>query len=153
MIATITPTRGDRPELFNFCRQQIERQTVQPSTKYFMGAQPVDRQPDLTKRIREGYESAKRFGDIDWIIIMEDDDSYRTDHIERYSRFMDRYDFIGDQNSLYYNIREQQVFRKWRGRDKRTWLRDARRKRSYHESKTCRPDRGFSKERYKSAEF
>lgn len=112
-IATLTPTRGDRPELFNFCRQQIESQTVQPGTKYFMGAQPTDRQPDLTKRIREAYESAKRFGDIDWIVIMEDDDSYRPDHIERYSRFMDRYDFIGDQSSLYYNIREQryQVFK------------------------------------------
>lgn len=112
-IATITPTRGDRAELFNFCQQQIDRQTCQPSTKFFMGAQPIDRQPDLTKRIREAYESVKRMGDIDWIIIMEDDDSYRNDHIERYSRYMDRYDFIGDQSSLYYNIREHryQVFK------------------------------------------
>lgn len=111
-IATLTPTRGDRPELFKFCRQQIDRQTAQPLNRYFMAFQPVDRQPDLTRRIRQGYELAKKDG-IDWIVIIEDDDAYRVDHIERYSRFMDRYDFIGDQNSLYYNIREQryQVFK------------------------------------------
>lgn len=111
-IATLTPTRGDRPELFNFCRQQIDRQTVQPNDKYFMAFQPADRQPDLTRRIRQGYDLAKQFR-MDWVVIMEDDDSYRSDHIERYSRFMDRYDFIGDQNSLYYNIRERtyQVFK------------------------------------------
>lgn len=110
-IATLTPTRGDRPELFNFCRQQIYRQTVQPDTKIFMALQPVDRHPDLTKRIRLGYELAKMQG-IHWIVIMEDDDSYSPQHIERYERFMDRYDFIGDQHSLYYNIRERryQIF-------------------------------------------
>jgi hypothetical protein len=105
-IATLTPTRGDRPELFNFCREQIEAQTVQPTDKYFIAFQPTDRQPDITKRIKNGYELAKQHG-MEWVIILEDDDSYRQDHIERYSRFMDRYDFIGDQNSLYYNIRDK----------------------------------------------
>lgn len=110
-IATITPTRGDRPELFNFCVQQIDRQTVQPDQKLFVGFQPESRHPDLTRRVRIGYEMAKK-ANIDWVVIMEDDDSYSRHHIERYEPFMNRFDFIGDQHSLYYNIRTRryQVF-------------------------------------------
>jgi len=107
-IATLTPTR-DRIELFGFCQDQIGWQTVQPLERYHVIYDAVDNQPDITKRIREGYELAKKDG-IDWIVIFEDDDSYRIDHIERYARFMDRYDFIGDQESLYYNIKTK----RWR---------------------------------------
>lgn len=107
-IATLTPTR-DRAKLFEFCKEQIYLQTIQVDNKYFMLFDPSDSQPDITKRIRTGYELAKKDG-MDWVIILEDDDSYRTDHIERYARFMDRYDFIGDQNSLYYNIKTK----RWR---------------------------------------
>jgi hypothetical protein len=103
-ISTLTPTRGDRTKIFSFCREQIDRQTVQPDNKYFIAFDATDQQPDITKRVRQGYELAKRDG-MDWVVIFEDDDSYKVDHIARYLPFMDRYDFIGDQSSLYYNIK------------------------------------------------
>lgn len=99
----LTPTRGDRKELFDFCRTQIDRQTVQPDNKYFIAFDATDSQPDITKRVRQGYELAKRDG-MDWIFIIEDDDTIQVDHIARYLPYMDRYDFIGDESSLYYNI-------------------------------------------------
>jgi len=110
-LATLTPTRGDRKPLFEFCKEQIDRQTVQPDNRYYIAFDAVGNKPDLTKRVRQGWELAKKDG-MDWIILFEDDDSYSDNHIERYIPHMDRYDFIGDQSSLYYNIkpRRYQVF-------------------------------------------
>jgi hypothetical protein len=112
-IVTLTPTRGnDRLPLLGFCKEQINRQTVQPDNKYFVSFVPLNNEPDITKRIKYGYEQAKKDG-MDFVIIVEDDDAISNDHIERYAKHFDRYDFIGDSDSLYYNIhtRRYQVFK------------------------------------------
>lgn len=109
-IATLTPTR-DRRVLLNFCHDQICGQSVEVHSKYFINFDSVNNKHDLTQRIRQGYELAKE-GGLDWVVIFEDDDAYPTNYIERFTPHMDRYDFIGDPNSLYYNIhtRRYQVF-------------------------------------------
>lgn len=109
-IATITPTR-DRKPLLEFCKKQIAVQNYIPGNCYYMAFDAETEKPDLTKRIREGYGLAKRDG-IDWVILCEDDDAYPIDYTKRFLPHMDRYDFIGDQASLYYNIktRRYQVF-------------------------------------------
>jgi hypothetical protein len=103
-ICTITPTRGqERKQLFEFCKEQIDRQNVQPLNRYYMAFDPLDSQKDLTKRIRHGWELAKKDG-MEWAVIMEDDDSYNDKHIANYAQFMPSYDFIGDPWTTYYRI-------------------------------------------------
>jgi len=110
-IATITPTR-DRKVLLDFCMEQMERQTIHPLDRYFIHGEPKDNKPDLTARIRSCIEIAKSKR-MDWVVIIEDDDFYPQDYIERFIPHMEKYDFIGDQESLYYNIktRRYQVFK------------------------------------------
>ncbi len=105
-IATVTPTRGDRKELFDFCRKQIDKQTLQPDNKYYMAFDPTDNHVDLTKRVRMGFELAKKDG-MDWVVIIEDDDLYKTNHIETLSAYFKTHDFVGYSNSLYYNLRNK----------------------------------------------
>lgn len=104
-IATITPSR-DRPKLFDNCRQMIDSQTIKPDNRYYICFDPESPKCDLVRRVRQGYELAKKDG-IDWIVLFEDDDFYRADHIERYRQHMDGADFIGDPYSYYYRIDNQ----------------------------------------------
>jgi hypothetical protein len=103
-IATITATRGnERKPLFDFCKEQIDRQTRQPDNRYYMAFDPFGGMKDLTRRIRQGWELAKKDG-MDWIVVVEDDDSLQDYHIENYAQYMDAYDFIGDPWTTYYRI-------------------------------------------------
>lgn len=103
-ICTITPTRGsERKQLFEFCKQQIDWQTVQPLNRYYMEFDPEDGKKDLTRRVRQAVEIAKKDG-IDWAVIIEDDDAVADTHIANYAQFMDSYDFIGDPWTTYYRL-------------------------------------------------
>lgn len=104
MIATLTPSRGDRPELLAFCKEQIGRQTIKPDATYFIDYTPVDDQFDLTERIRRGFEYAKKDGH-EIIFILEDDDGIPDDYIERYLPHFKNADFVGDNKTCYYNIK------------------------------------------------
>lgn len=105
-IATVTPTRGDRKKFFEFCGIQIDKQTLQPTNKYFIAFNPDGPEPDLTKRVRGGYELAKKDG-MDWIIVWEDDDCMPSNYIETLSEHFKDYDFVGYSDTLYYNIRNR----------------------------------------------
>lgn len=70
---------------------------------YLMNERPKSDAVDLVPRIRQGIEMAKKDG-FEWALIVEDDDFYRADYFSRYIPFMDKYDFIGDEQSYYYNI-------------------------------------------------
>lgn len=103
-IASLTPTRGsERKVLFDFCKEQIDRQTLQPDNRYYMAFEPLDGAKDLTRRVRQGWELAKRDG-VDWCIIHEDDDSYLDTHIANYAQYFEGYDFIGDPWTTYYRL-------------------------------------------------
>lgn len=103
-ICTITPTRGsERRQLFEFCKEQIDSQTVQPTNRYYMAFEPESNAKDLTRRVRQGVELAKKDG-MEWVIIWEDDDAMPDTHIANYAQFMDKYDFIGDPWTTYYRL-------------------------------------------------
>lgn len=105
-IATLTPSR-DRKQLLEFCKLQLDHQTYGEFDRYYMAFEPETVKPDITRRVRQGWELAKRDG-VDWVVIIEDDDMYRSDHIARYVPHMHKYDFIGDQVSLYYRLDTRQ---------------------------------------------
>jgi hypothetical protein len=103
-FATITPTRGDRPELLEFCKHQISRMTVKPAKSYFIGYPPT-KFPDLVDRIRMGVQRARTDG-FSFVFIVEDDDFYPADYFERIAP-TDNDCFIGSEQTTYYNLRNK----------------------------------------------
>lgn len=116
-IATITPTRGDRPQFFEFARVQLDRQTVQPDNRYYMAYKPDNGVPDLIQRVRRGIELARK-DKMDAVFIIEDDDCYPSNYIEEMRKHFRDGDFIGYDDTLYYNVKN------------RTWLHQTHPKRS-----------------------
>lgn len=116
MIATLTPSRGDRSQFLAFCKEQIERQTLVPDESYFITDPPTNGEFDLVKRIRRGYEMAKERG-AERLYIWEDDDAMPSDYLQMMESSQD-WDFIGYEDTLYYNIRN------------RTWMHQTHPKRS-----------------------
>ena len=58
-IATLTTTRGDRPQFFEFAKVQMDLQTVDIDFRYYIGYTPESSEPDLTQRFRKGIDLAK----------------------------------------------------------------------------------------------
>lgn len=102
-FATLTPTRGDRKELFQFCRGQLDRQTLQPQKRYYIFFSPSDNKPDLVKRVKNGIELARQDG-IEYVFMVEDDDFYPENYFE--SIKLD-FDFFGYSDTIYYNLRNR----------------------------------------------
>lgn len=99
----IIPDRGDRPELTNFCFDQIMRMTVQPDRIFHINHHPQTERFDLISRVRQGVKQAQAEG-FDWCFIVENDDFYPANYFERFFPFLEKYDFIGDENTVYYNL-------------------------------------------------
>lgn len=106
MIATLTMSRGDRPQFLEFCKEQIARQTLKPDKAYFITYPAKGNEFDLTQRFRIGYEMAKADG-VDRLYVIEDDDQYSEDHIQRMENEIGDADFIGYNSTLYYNLRNR----------------------------------------------
>jgi len=101
-FATITPDRGDRKPLMDFCKYQIGRFEVKPDKSYFIDYAPRSEGIDIVPRVLEGIERAKEDG-FDLVFILESDDFYdRT-----YFNHIPDADFIGESNSIYYNLRNK----------------------------------------------
>lgn len=104
MFCTITPTRGDRGQLLEFCKHQLSRMTVKPDKSYFIDYTPKGTDVDLVARVREGIRQAEADG-FDRCFIVEDDDFYPAD----YFFLMPDADFIGDDHTIYYHL----YFKSW----------------------------------------
>lgn len=109
-FCTITPTRGDRPELLDFCKHQLTRMTLKPDASYFIDHTPMTTQCDLQDRLRRGIAKAKSDG-IDWAFIIEDDDYYAPDYFQRFgAQFSNLFmgnsnvEFFGYQDTVYYHL-------------------------------------------------
>lgn len=99
---SITPNRGgERDSLLQFCAEQIKDMGI--TTSYIMNDPPKNGKPDLIPRIKAGIELAKRDG-YEWVFIIESDDAYPSDYIQRYLPYMNAYDFIGDPWTTYYRL-------------------------------------------------
>ncbi len=102
----ITPTRGDRPELLEHCRKQVMNFTTCYQAHGVIDYKPKTYKPDLTDRIKSGYEKALQYG-YDWVVIVEDDDFYPADYLHKVLLNADRSDFIGCEHSFYYNLKNR----------------------------------------------
>lgn len=103
-FATITPSRGDRPELLDLCKHQLSRMTVKPSKSYFISYKPT-RFPDLVDRVKEGIHRARVDG-FSFVFIVEDDDFYCNDYFEKIAP-TENDCFIGSEQTTYYNLRNK----------------------------------------------
>lgn len=97
---TITPTRGDRPQLLAFCKHQLDRMSEgRPS--FVIDYKPKSVDADLVPRIKVGLEMAKK-EECEYVFIVEDDDYYPSDYLR--SKVLD-FDFFGYRSTTYYNLR------------------------------------------------
>ena len=101
MIATITPTRGDRPQFLKHCKRQLARMNT-PIKSYFIDYPPASSDMDLVQRIRVGILQAKAEG-YEFVFIVEDDDFYSADYFDNLNLL--NVDFIGDQSTIYYHLK------------------------------------------------
>lgn len=103
-FATITPSRGDRGQLLDFCKHQLSRMTVKPDKSYFIDWKPQSKDFDLVTRIKDGVHQALHDG-FNEVFIVEDDDWYPANYFETMS--LNGCDFIGQNTTTYYNLRNR----------------------------------------------
>jgi hypothetical protein len=103
-FCTITPSRGDRPELLEFCKHQLSRMTLKPDKSYFIDYKPESERIDLIDRVKQGVNQAKADG-YEYAFIIEDDDCYPKDYFERFD--IGEHAFYGSQETIYYNLRNK----------------------------------------------
>jgi hypothetical protein len=100
-FATITPDRGDRPQLLEFCKHQLSRMNTPPDRSYYICTDPSpDGRVDIVPRIREGIRRAKQDG-FDLVFIIENDDYYPKTYFDH----LPDADFYGANRTTYYNLR------------------------------------------------
>jgi len=103
-VAAITTTRGDRPKFLERCRYYVERQTVptyhvvidypyRHKNKYSEDGRPF---VDITERLYTGLKIAQQKG-IRWAFVMEDDDWYPADYVERWLHVISKQDRVYPQ--------------------------------------------------------
>jgi len=113
MIHLLTADRNDRPELLKHCKEQFLRMRppgwISLAKHWIINDSPRTDKPDLTARIQRGYNSIKSYKDItqDWIFILENDDFYPANYLEEFAPYMQDYDFIGSDRTIYYNLRNR----------------------------------------------
>jgi glycosyltransferase involved in cell wall biosynthesis len=104
MIGVLIPTRGDRPGFIEQARVMIDYQTLRPDAVVVMDFPPEDNKPDITKRVRMGYDKLTEIG-IDIVVIWEDDDYYHPGYLQLiHELFENGADLIGFDNTVYYHI-------------------------------------------------
>lgn len=104
--ATITPSRGDRKELLNFCMGRLADMNELPNSpvrNYIMAGTPIDEKIDLVRRVRNAVEWAEADG-IDFVFIIEDDDFYPMNYFSLFGD-LDNVDFVGFSDTKYYNLK------------------------------------------------
>lgn len=101
-FVTITPSRGDRPALLEFCKHQLSRMTVKPDKSYFIDWSPQSQDVDLVTRIKDGVHQALHDG-FNEVFIIEDDDFMPANYFEIMK--LNGCDFIGQETTTYYNLR------------------------------------------------
>lgn len=102
-FCAIIPDRGDRPELTDHCFRQIDRMFKKPDEVYHVNHKPNTSGFDLVDRVFRGASMARQDG-FDWCFIIENDDYYPSNYFDRFTPYLDKYDFLGEEKSTYYNL-------------------------------------------------
>lgn len=77
--------------------------SVQPEKVYHINYAPTSGAYDIVDRISEGVLQASKEG-FDWCFIIENDDYYPFNYFDRFMPHLEKYDFIGQDYSTYYNL-------------------------------------------------
>lgn len=130
----IIPDRGDRQQLMEFCHKQMDRMHSldHSNQSAWVKSAPTDDKCDLIPRIKKGikmaanvrleawsescdYNPAWKTNFVDtpaeWAFIVENDDYYPATYIQYLLPLLDGLDFIGWQNTFYYNIKTRRYSR------------------------------------------
>jgi len=114
---TIIPDRGDRDELTRFRLRQIRDKWQMPNLydwpagdTLLMDESPKSDKMDLIQRVKDGISDAKTLR-YDFAFIIENDDYYPADYIKNLLPLLGGLDFIGWQNTFYYNIKTRRYSR------------------------------------------
>lgn len=103
-IGVLIPTRGDRPGFIEQARAMIDCQTLQPDAVVVIDFPPEDSKPDITKRVRMGYDKLTEIG-VDIVVVLEDDDYYQPGYLQlMHNLFVNGADLIGFNNTIYYHL-------------------------------------------------
>ncbi len=105
-LLLLTPDRNDRAVLLDHLRWQVSRFTVPHDGHIIVNYPATSERPDLKDRLRKGYVVAKGAG-ADWVTILENDDFYPANYIEKISKYFDTVDFIGSEFTYYYNLKNK----------------------------------------------
>ena len=81
-VAVVVPTRGDRGVFLEQCLKMIAWQTKKAGHTIVVNRPPQGEGNDQRERVKEGVEIAARDG-YERVVIMEDDDYYPPDYLER----------------------------------------------------------------------
>jgi hypothetical protein len=109
-IGVLIPDRNDRPQFLEHLFKMLEGQTMQPNFIELVNFPATSEAPDLTKRVRIGFETLKAKG-CDCVLIMENDDWYSCHYIERMVNGwlnFNRPDLFGIDYTYYYHIFKNQ---------------------------------------------
>lgn len=104
-FAILTPDRNDRKELLQHCKEQVSRFHFK-AKHYIINYTSDSEDCDIVPRIKRGIAQAKTDGHS-WVVIAENDDHYPADYLDRIIPYMATHDFIGDESSIYYNLRNR----------------------------------------------
>ena len=104
----LTPDRGDRAILTAFCGRQVERMSwLYGNEHYLINDPPIDDKTDLVARVKRAVSKSH----FEWAFIVENDDYYPADYIKNLAPLLNGLDFIGWQNTFYYNIKTRRYSR------------------------------------------
>jgi hypothetical protein len=102
-FAIITPTRGDRPEFYGQSLKMANQFNASRCIR--IDYEPIGDSVDISDRVMRGIWKAAADG-IDLVFIVEDDDFYPADYIQRFGD-LSNYHFFGSSKSTYYNLRNR----------------------------------------------
>ena len=98
----LTFDRGDRKPFYDFCKEQVKRFHFN-ARHICIDHRPETEECDIVPRFRKGLAIAKSEG-FEWVVVVESDDYYPPDYLDRLIPYMETNDFIGDERTIYYHL-------------------------------------------------
>lgn len=105
-VGVLIPDRNDRPQFLEHLFKMLDGQTMQGFKIELVNFKATSNAPDLTKRVRIGFEKLKAQG-CDCVLIMENDDYYSANYIETMVNkwvAVGKPELLGTDYTYYYHI-------------------------------------------------
>jgi len=105
-VGVLIPDRNDRPQFLQHLFKMLDGQTMQGFRVELVNFKAISNAPDLTKRVRLGFQKLKTDG-CDCVLIMENDDYYAPNYIETMvNKWLEfgKPELLGTDYTYYYHI-------------------------------------------------